>query len=341
MKKSKKLWTFGIIGLSAISIIPLSIGLVSCGNKDNDESNNNLINENFANDIKDPNKTIEGVNQNDYDRAKYIFENYDNKFYNFNVENPLTIAQNWLNNATTEQIENLLFINFNRNIDFYNNSDTGTFVKSICTISNVNYNSNTHNVSFVLREYKQDYSHSKYWDLPLEIKNSYILEYKINNMKLIINQDSNSQYPQLTIDVNDINIELTNATYNHDFEYYNQLLKLLDKAKELGFSYEGQIVEGQYYETLKNVILSARENMKKYIKIFSNTKGINWDKDWFYNDIEESINGDIFKLNNDYIGFNIEFINNLQQLVKNKLYRSTFLIFEYNKDKSDFYLINN
>ena len=336
MKLNKKLkWTLAALGMTAITTIPMSIVLVSCSKEKEELS----INDDFIQDISNPNSTINNVDQKIYEKAKYISENFQSKLNQESTLNFDEIINNWLNNATQKQIEDLLFINFNRdesNFNSYSENNDNEYSKTIYEISNVKYDSKDHIVNFDIIVNMNQFS--SFEILPkfiIDTKVNMIAKYSVKNMKLIPKVDNSYNCPLLTCETNNINIELTNMKFKSNFkEDWNKYLELLEYGKENGLSYNDQIIEGQYYEELKKEWNDHKNFYYNYDTTMNNTIGYTWDKNWF-NETSKLLHENVF--NGFPIGIELDETNST--IIKTKLDTPIFAVAEYNDDESDFNII--
>lgn len=343
MTISKKMkWTLSLIGLTTMSIIPMSIALVSCS-RDNNE---NLLDDKFIDNIQDENIPNEGADLDIYNKAKFISQNYSNKYSNI-VSNAKVsnIALDWLNNATQKQIEDLLFINFNRNPENFSNyiKEGITYIeKAIFEIKDVNYNNDDHIVSFKFIAYFDAYgSGEKYYDVQLSSMYKTYFEYTVKNMKLIPNLDS--KIPSLSFDTTNITVQLTKINYLTNIkQIWDNYFKVLNIAKERGDSYEGYKVEGDYYNLLKKYLESFKNIYYNFDKNANSNIGYMWDKNKFNVEISNNLLESIFE-EDVGCGFGITIDGDGDGTIVDDciLNRSSFAIVEYNSDKSDFNFINN
>lgn len=347
MKLSRKLkWTLGLG--SIITLLPLTVNLVSCGNTK--ISNDELSNNNFIANIKDINKTINNVDQEIYEIAKMIDDTYYTKMDNYqsNLNNSV-IANNWLSNANPQKIEDLLFINFNRflNINYDDHYDNKIKIqKSVIEISDVKYDSNNYIVDFVFAINHNFYDMKNNFDIPIELCSSLYSQYQVKNMKLLVYNDDFPYFPYdqkcpfLSIDTTNIEIENLSVDLKTNIgECWNNIKQILINANNTGDKfYNGQIVSGEYY----NQLITTWNNYAPYFYEFDknyniNYKGLKWTNEDFINDFDYHCFAiDIFAYHQN---FGCKFDDNLN-ILKDKLWNSCFLVAEFNSNKSDFNLID-
>lgn len=333
MKSYNKLKiSFGLIGALSLTIIPLSLTLISCSNNKYDS-----INGKFVENIKNPNITLEGVDQNTYNKAKYISNNFYERTLNSSEYTDMEIL-NWLNNASEQQIEDLLFINFNRNFDnfSFNNDNKKLFNsinKQVYEISDVEYNSQTHYVNFNINVYTNKYINLKlFMNVSHELKFNYTCQYNVTNMKLIP-AAKKSFLPKLSFEIDDIKIKSTNINFvSNIFECWDFFNNALEIAKNNGLSYDGKKIEGEYYNQLKNELY----NEKKYYYDFDDnmnlTKNFVWDKNMLTSNFDNNKYNDIFY---DDAPWGIYLDLNNFSIIQYHLYISTFLIMETNNNNNN------
>lgn len=248
MKISKKLkWTLGLIGLTSISIIPMSVALTSCGNG-GDKYNNDEFSTNFVENMKDPNASIL-INESKYNQILKIHDNYLDMIKNTSVNSPNELAANWLESATEKDIEEMLLINFNREDKFlfnYKHWNETKNIKQFIDVEIINYDKNSKNLSFKLKFYYNFYSEvninlnkdDPYNEYGIDANETYYimeqnyLEYNINNFKLIMCDATNLEHnnnplPTLTLGIqtnSSIECINSNAKYNSNIlEIYNKI----------------------------------------------------------------------------------------------------------------------
>lgn len=361
MKLNKKIkWTLGMLGMAAITTIPMSVALVSCSKGDD----NSLINDNFVANMQDLNKPFDdSTTQEQYNKIKLVANNWDSKNISTNLDTTVAneIANNWLNNATQKQIEDMLLINFNRASEISTNKyeNSNDYNKQYTNLIVTNYDNNTHLVDFEITQinsyltiesqYKQYLGNDQYIEIVEKVN------YEFKNIKLV--PASNSNIPLITIDTSNPNIEIKMQSFQHDDnynEYFSTYIDLINYAKDNGLKDEdnSQIVEGEYYNQL---IKNYNETINLYSHYFDNENDIinfNWNKVEF--DIENINNLNLDSIpfilsshtsnsNEDPYLIGVNEINNDNEqyptFVKAKYSIPYFAIAEFNSDNSDFNIV--
>lgn len=210
--------------------------------------------------------------QEQYNKIKLVANNWDSKNKSTNLDTIAAneIANNWLNNATQKQIEDMLLINFNRASMIYkqinDDSITITYNKSYLTLNMNSYDVKSHLASFEVVSIYSAYNFSDLYtqyipDAYSKLKQVFKQVYKFENIKLIANENSN--LPLITIDYNYQNtkIKCTFSDYQDTYyELFSLSLKMLNYAKNHQMKDdEGILIEGEHYEQLKKDIEEQRE----------------------------------------------------------------------------------
>lgn len=327
----------GMLGMAAITTIPMSVALIGCSKGDSDQLS---IDNDFVENIKDPNASINGIDNQIYQQAKFVSENFIKKLQQNEYNDYYEIANRWLNNATQRQIEDLLFINFNRNNNNFSIlediNQEYSVTKIIYEINNVEYDSKTHIVNFELVANINSLGQIKIigdkWNF---LKINSIAKYSIKNMKLIAKEGFNNQSPILVADTNDMNVKSTFINFKGNLkDAWNKNLEILNYAKEIGLSYNGHIIDDNYYNVLKKQWNSLKDFYYNFDANVEKTVGYIWDKDWF------SFNQYYLNLYDDVLGFGVPLgIDVDGDLHKGTLKVPVFGIVEYNNDKTNFEFI--
>ena len=349
--------------MAAITTIPMSVALVSCSKGDDDS----LINDNFVANMQDLNKPFDdSTTQEQYNKIKLVANNWDskNKSTDLDATTANEIANNWLNNATQKQIEDMLLINFNRaskisTYKYENSNDYNEYNKNYTNLIVTNYDNNTHLVDFEITQIKSyltiESQYKQYLGYDQYTKSVEKISYEFKNIKLV--PTSNSTIPLITIDTSKPNIEIKMQSFQHDDnynEYFSTYIDLINYAKDNGLKDEdnGQIVEGEYYNQL---IKAYNEMINLYSHIFDNENDImhfDWNKVEF--DVENINNSNLYSIpfilssysgnsNEDPYLIGVNRVNNDNEqyptFVKAKYSVPYFAIAEFNSNNSDFNIV--
>ncbi len=290
MKLNKKIkYSLSILGLTGITVIPLSLSLISCSKTNDSEKEtkeSREINQDFEPDFLENTKNLalppQGVDNDQYNFL-YNFLNEDDEMLTQiskkreliddgygSEQEAKQYAEQLLKNLDNDSLKKMLLLNFNKDSFLEKtevpNGDDETLTASrklIYTFSSFDYNSDSKVCSFVL-EYHYD---STYENIINKETNNKInqnftthLSIKFENLKLIpdtLQIGYESYIPILTIDTKDESFNFkyieSSASINID-EYLQQQISHLNTLKE-----SNTIDENSYNKSIKSL-----ENFKDY-----------------------------------------------------------------------------
>lgn len=260
----------------------------------NDKSNFDFLTQNYnlTSNMKDINTPcFDSVNQEQYNKIKLVANNWKSKIESINIDTTIAneIANNWLNNATQKQIEDMLLINFNRNSEIRYINTQDTYSKKYYSISVNSYNDVTHVVDF---DVEVDFSwfemyvdYSKILNHDVAYRSLRKSKFSFKNIKLIPNLNSN--IPSITMDIKYPNIKIQmlsfyeNINYN---EYYLDLIKLIDYAKDnkLKDKYNN-LIDGENYNKYISNVKQNIELMTNWLKNNNEILNLDWNTVQFKN----------------------------------------------------------
>lgn len=260
----------------------------------NDKSNFDFLTQNYnlTSNMKDINTPcFDSVNQEQYNKIKLVANNWKSKIESINIDTTIAneIANNWLNNATQKQIEDMLLINFNRNSEIRYINTQDRYSKKYYSISVNSYNDVTHVVDF---DVEVDFSwfemyvdYSKILNHDVAYRSLRKSKFSFKNIKLIPNLNSN--IPSITMDIKYPNIKIQmlsfyeNINYN---EYYLDLIKLIDYAKDnkLKDKYNN-LIDGENYNKYISNVKQNIELMTNWLKNNNEILNLDWNTVQFKN----------------------------------------------------------
>ena len=354
MKLNKKIrWSFSLVGLATIAVIPMSVALVSCNNNSNNDSSLNIgrIQNDFSENMKDPNLAI-NVDKYIYDKAKISSNQFSSKIQDYNGENVVEKSNNWLNLATKEDIENMLFINFNRVSKFYYDHNNGTTYKesakkAFFDIKVLKYDSLEKVVNFTLTYYFNELNLNDNFGWENNNINYYEynqvkITYEFNNIKLIVNDNPN--LPTLSIDTNnkDMTIKCINTSYSTSNNQQEAYLKSIssDKNNMTSEEYNNAV---DLYSHWNDILLNSVNNFLQINEL-----------DWYnieFNNVSSSslipFLGDLDPnelenpaLISNFIGYEINYSNFICNYSRNSYSLPMFIIANFDNNNSTIEILN-
>lgn len=343
------------LSMSIIAILSMTFPITSCSNNES-----NYFNENFISSQTNLDKTIKGVSQLKYNKIKSVivssslldkFETDEKTAYNR--------ADNWLNMANKNQIEDMLLINFNLNsiissfqlsnsLDDFDNHWT-SWCKLIYDVDVLKYDYNTHVVDFVLNVYNNIYQINDKYKNEVNILEGMFydhIEYEFKNIKLVptkINNKNGQYIPSITIVlVDNLNIKINNVNCQHyfDYDYYRNLIKF---GFYNGWYYGNDLINKNKKDELLKVVDLLEENSKKSFSSFKKIKNLKWNYNNFNNDIEYCSSPFVDPSESYYLEYpGIKFTNNINNIhyvytsySKYTMSKPKFIIGEFINESND------
>lgn len=266
MKLNKKIkYSLSILGLTGLSIVPLSLSLIGCSKsndliKDKKESReiNQEFDQNFFEDTIDLKKAPIGVDQEQYKfLSELLVKNNDESQTEINkkmdnIENGFhdeseakTYAKFFLKDMNKDILTKILLINLNK--DSYlvkdNSKVDSSAKKSLYTVEDISYNPETKTASFIVNyEYDSVYKNN---DNELKEKIEHFFKVKLSigfyNVQFLGEsyklKNINKYIPVLTINKENIKIKYLSSESNINIDDYfdkqNKLISLLLKEKNI------------------------------------------------------------------------------------------------------------
>lgn len=267
MKIGKKIkYILGATLVTGIVTIPAAVSLIGCSdNKTEDDKNDklNLFNESynltiddkFSENLKNPEQAW-NVPEDEYSIIKKITDsNFKGSidYNNLSIE-PMALAKNWLDNATYDDIANLLLINFNRNNTIYTGTYGNEFSrKNFIRVKVNNYDHQNHNVNFQIEVNRNEsyviqsspnidkYSSRISYKITYSFENITLVPTVINGLGLI------------TIDTNNPSLKIKMIDYkcvDNPEKQWDAYYQALQNALKNNWIYMGRVVDQEYYDEL-------------------------------------------------------------------------------------------
>ncbi|MBU3830651.1 MAG: hypothetical protein H9897_00600 [Candidatus Ureaplasma intestinipullorum] len=290
MKLNKKIkYSLSILGLTGITVVPLSLSLIGCSKTNDSEKEtkeSKEINQDFEPDFLENTKNLtlppKGVDDEQYNFLYNFLNEDDDMLTQITKKRELIddgygseqeakqYAEQLLKNLDNDSLKKMLLLNFNKDSFLEKtevpNGDDETLTASrklIYTFSSFDYNSDSKVCSFVLEyHYDSTYENIINKDTNNKINQNFTthLTIKFDNLKLIpeaLEIGYESYIPILTIDTKDESFNFkyieSSASINID-EYLEQQISQLNTLKE-----SNRIDENSYNKSIKSL-----QNFKDY-----------------------------------------------------------------------------